>query len=180
MRIGAAWGLGHGFSATLIGLFAYLLKDRVSHQFVVFEKLSTVAESAVGLSLLFIGALGLKETLIDGAHADGGEEEPEKLSTLKSNSAIFTNGVLHGLSWDGFPSLMPTLTLTSIRAVLLFLVSYCMGTMVAMSVTAGAVGEGSLRLGEATNNPNLPKKMSIVTSIIAIAIGSFWIFQALH
>lgn len=52
--------------------------------------------------------------------------------------------------------------------------------MLAMSATAAIVGEGSIRLGKATKNPDLPRNMSIVTSIIAIAIGAFWIFQAIH
>jgi hypothetical protein len=177
MRIGAAWGLGHGFSATLLGSIAFLLKDKISSQFVFIEKLSSVAESAVGVSLLLIGALGIKEVVYD---KNNGEESTSSLASLKSNSAIFTNGILHGFSWDGAPSLAPALTLTSWRSAMVFLLSYCFGTMMAMSITAGAVGEGSIRLGEATKNPDLPKKMSIVSSAIAILIGIFWIFQAVR
>lgn len=178
MRIGAAWGLGHGFSAMLMGLFAFLLKDKIKSQFAVVEKLSSVAESAVGVSLLLIGALGLKEALFD-AKPDSDEAEP-RISSLKSNTAIFSNGVLHGFSWDGAPSLAPALTLSSWRSVVFFLLSYCFGTMLAMSATAGAVGEGSIRLGEATKNPELPQKLSIISSVVAIFIGLFWIVQAMQ
>jgi hypothetical protein len=179
MRIGAAWGLGHGVSATFLGLLAFLLKNKIGTQFNFIEKLSGVAESAVGVSLLLIGGLGLKETLLTksgGDEADAGEN----VSSLKSNGAIFTNGILHGFSWDGAPSLAPALTLTSWRAALLFLLSYCFGTMFAMSATAGIVGEGTIRLGKATKNPDLPRKMSIVSSTVAIFIGAFWILQAVR
>ena len=51
--------------------------------------------------------------------------------------------------------------------------------MAAMSLTAGAFGEGSLRLGKAFNNENLPRNLSFVSSIVAIVIGIYWIAQAL-
>lgn len=79
-RIGAAWGFGHGFSATVIGLLAFLLKDRISNQFAFIKNLSTVAESAVGVSLLLIGGLGLKESLFDKAAP--GEEQDEAVSAF--------------------------------------------------------------------------------------------------
>lgn len=177
MRIGASWGLGHGLSATLLGLFGFLLKDRLGGHFHVLEKLSSVAESAVGISLLLIGGLGLKEAL--QAEVDD-EESSSNTPPLKSKGAIFTNGVLHGFSWDGAPSLAPALTLSSWRSAILFLFFYSIGTMAAMSATAGAVGEGTRRLGKASRSPELPRRMSIVSSCVAIAIGSFWIYKVMR
>ena len=51
--------------------------------------------------------------------------------------------------------------------------------MGAMSITAGAFGEGSLRLGKAFNNENLPRNLSFASSLVAIVIGIYWIIQAL-
>ena len=50
-------------------------------------------------------------------------------------------------------------------------------SMATMSFTAGMVGEGSIRLGQAINSPDLPKKMSFVSSLIAIIIGMYYLLS---
>jgi len=182
VRIGATWGLGHGVSAIFLGICAYFLKGRMSSKFRFLQQLSTLAESAVGVSLLAIGVMGIKENLesdnlVDG-HGDGDGTDLQ-LSGVKTSKAIFANGVLHGFSWDGAPSLAPALAMTSWHSALSFLLAYCFGTMVAMSLTAGVVGEGSVRLGKAINSPALPKQLSLGSSFIAIIIGAYWLFLAL-
>jgi hypothetical protein len=194
LKLGATWGLGHALSAMLLGLSAFFLKGRISSQFKFFQKLSTFTEMAVGASLFAIGAVGLKENLdmrreasndsdsvseFDGNPADRTVGGPGDLEmTPQSAQAIFANGVLHGFSWDGAPSLAPALAMTSWRAAVSFLLSYGLGTMAAMSITAGVFGEGSMRLGKVVNNPDLPKNLSLGSSLLAICIGLYWIVQA--
>lgn len=102
-------------------------------------------EGLVGISLMAIGLLGLKESLLDheetpsyetksagSAVVEGGGGGGGGL-TVASNGAskaIFLNGVLHGFSWDGAPSLAPALAFSSWASVLWFLLAYCSGTMV--------------------------------------------------
>jgi len=184
MRLGATWGLGHGISAIFLGLSAFFLKGTVSNRFKFLQKLSTLAESTVGISLIIIGFVGIKENLekeeetkvwTDENKVQAGDVTPS--TTLKSSQAIFANGILHGFSWDGAPSLAPALTMTSWRGALSFLISYCIGTIIAMSIASGAVSEGSLRLGKAVNNPNLPRNLSLASSLVAILIGIYWVIQ---
>ena len=184
MRLGATWGLGHGISAIFLGLSAFFLKGTVSNRFKFLQKLSTLAESTVGISLIIIGFVGIKENLekeeetkvwIDENKVQTEDVTPS--TTLKSSQAIFANGILHGFSWDGAPSLAPALTMTSWRGALSFLISYCIGTIIAMSIASGAVSEGSLRLGKAVNNPNLPRNLSLASSLVAILIGIYWVIQ---
>lgn len=181
LRVGATWGLGHGISAVFLGVCAFFLKGRMSEQFRFLQRISTLAESAVGVSLVAIGVIGIKDNLqgenTDG-HGDGTDSEPPTAS-LKTSKAIFANGILHGFSWDGAPSLAPALAMTSWRSAVAFLLAYCFGTMAAMSITAGVVGEGSIRLGKVINSPQLPRQLSLGSSFIAIAIGLFWIYSAL-
>lgn len=181
LRVGATWGLGHGISAVFLGLCAFFLKGRMSGQFQFLQRLSTLAESAVGVSLVAIGAIGIKEnfaTANTDGHGDGAGAEPPSAS-LKTSKAIFANGVLHGFSWDGAPSLAPALAMTSWSAAASFLLAYCFGTMAAMSLTAGLVGEGSVRLGKWVDSPQLPRQLSLGSSFVAIGIGLFWIGSAL-
>eukprot|EP01041_Mallomonas_annulata_P010725 gene10725-22403_t len=178
MRIGAIWGFGHGISATLIGLCAFLLKGRVSTKLKFLERMSSLAESVVGLSLVAIGLVGMKEVYDSRPEAQSDSNSEEQATTPKTNMAIFLNGILHGFSWDGAPSLAPALAMTSLRSALSFFLSYCVGTITVMSLVAGGVGECTVRLGKAFNSPELPRKLSFVSSLVAIAIGLFWIVQA--
>lgn len=165
---------GHGFSAIILGMAAFLLKGTVSTRFKYIDTLSSLAENAVGLSLITIGLFGLKENLMDNE----GDHSYSLLSEKPRNTkAVFVNGVLHGFSWDGAPSLAPAIAMTSLRSTIIFLLSYCLGTMVMMSLASGALSEGSRRLGNASNNPEFSKNLSVSSSVIAILIGVFWIVK---
>ena len=182
LRIGAIWGLGHGISAMILGLAAFYLKGQIGGSFSFLEKLSSFAELAVGLSLLLIGGMGaresfeLTETNTDGL-GDGEVLEGERVTAMKSYRAIFANGILHGCSLDGAPSLAPALVMTTWRSVVSFLIAYCFGTMTAMALAAAAVGEGTTRLGEAIGSSKLPKQLSLGSSLLAIMIGLYWIIS---
>lgn len=107
-------------------------------------------EGLVGVSLMAIGLLGLKESILDyeevpafeaksagsaaveGASGGGGATGG-LVGTKGGEKAIFLNGVLHGFSWDGAPSLAPALALSSWGSVIWFLLAYCSGTMVSGS-----------------------------------------------
>lgn len=187
-RIGALWGMGHGVSATILGLLAFGLKNRISSIASVSNILhgaSSFMEIAVGLSLIFIGVLGIKE-------AREWEEEIESLSpqslsaaaadtgvkTAQKRAVVF-NGVLHGFSWDGAPSLAPALAVATWRGSVSFLLAYAVGTMSAMAVTTTLIGEGTRRAGEIFHRPDIPQKLSFASSILAIGVGVIWCFLAL-
>jgi len=206
-QLGAIWGFGHGLSAMFLGLTAFCLKGRVNSKFAMLEKVSNFAEFVVGASLIAIGVIGIKESnnlptvsefndsieeLVSTPAAEN-VKSSSSISTLSMSSTattistksnltsmknIFANGILHGFSLDGAPSLLPALAMTSWRSAGTFLLAYSFGTMLTMSVVTAVVAELSLKLGKFVNDPNLPKRMSFFSSIIAIAIGSFWILQA--
>lgn len=185
-RIGALWGMGHGVSATILGLTAFGLKNRISQMPSVKGLLvgaSSAMEIAVGASLIFIGLLGIKE-------AREWEEEidasPKSLSAAAAETgvksaqkrAVIFNGILHGFSWDGAPSLAPALAVATWRGSISFLLAYALGTMAAMSITTTLIGEGTRRAGELFNRPDLPQKLSLFTSVLAMGVGVFWCYLA--
>eukprot|EP01035_Chromulina_nebulosa_P019595 gene19595-25499_t len=173
MKLGAIWGLGHGFSAIILGITAFIVKGKVSSKFKFLHNLSTFAESAVGLSLIAIGLLGLKENIFDS-----NDQELLAIDRQRDSRAIFANGLLHGFSWDGAPSLAPALAMSTWESILGFLLSYCIGTTFAMSLAVGLLSEGSTRLGKVVKSPDLTKTLSIISSILAILIGAFWILKS--
>lgn len=182
-RIGALWGMGHGFSATLLGVLAYGLKNQVQRAPKVTKLLagaSHVTEIAVGLSLIFIGAMGIREAREweDEGSAQSLSAAATPSSELSQQNvqkrAVVFNGVLHGFSWDGAPSLAPALAVATWGGNLAFLSAYAAGTMGAMAITTTLIGEGTRRAGEVFNRPDIPQKLSYFSSLLAIAIGLIW------
>lgn len=196
-RVGALWGMGHGISATCLGVIAFALKKGFCSTFQkhpLFRTtsvwspamLSTVMEVAVGLSLILIGVMGMREAR-EWKEDDGDEEEITTKATAKSLSAaavspsykvnsraVVLNGLLHGLSWDGAPSLAPALALATWSGNLAFLSAYAIGTMSAMAIVTTLIGEGTRRAGKVFQRPDIPQKLSYVSSLLAIVIGVVW------
>lgn len=175
--------MGHGVSATILGLTAFGLKNRVSNMPGVKGVLigaSSAMEVAVGASLIFIGLLGLKEAREFGEE----EEEVEQVSAGDDEAfkaqkrAVIFNGILHGFSWDGAPSLAPALAVATWRGSISFLLAYALGTVGAMSITTTLIGESTRRAGEILHRPDLPQKLSMVSSLLAMAVGVFWCYLA--
>lgn len=173
-RSGAIWGLGHGLSAIVLGLCAFFLKGKLTGQFSALEKLTYFAESAVGVSLVAIGLLGVKESIEASKDSDHSKE-----SSGMSSSAIFANGVLHGFSWDGAPSLAPAIAMSSWRAACSFLLAYSVGTVIAMSISAGTIGALSSRIGKMSKTPDFPRGLSFFSSLLAMVVGLYWIAQSI-
>jgi hypothetical protein len=175
-------------SATILGVLAFGLKAQVQKApgfKAILSGASHVMEIAVGLSLILIGVMGIRE-------AREWEDEmiatPQSLSAAASpdagvkdtrGRAVIFNGLLHGFSWDGAPSLAPALAVATWGGNLAFLSAYAAGTMATMAITTTLIGEGTRRAGEVFNRPDIPQKLSFFSSILAIAIGTIWCGLAL-
>eukprot|EP00980_Cylindrotheca_fusiformis_P010625 scaffold2364_cov74-Cylindrotheca_fusiformis.AAC.2 len=191
-KIGALWGMGHGVSATILGVLAFGLKAQVQKAPGVKAWLagaSHVMEIAVGLSLIVIGGMGMREAR-EWEDEISNHQHTQSLSAAASDvtggvsaqaqkRAVIFNGLLHGFSWDGAPSLAPALAVATWGGNLAFLSAYAAGTMTTMAITTTLIGEGTRRAGEIFNRPDFPQKLSYVSSLLAIAIGLVWCGLAL-
>lgn len=175
--------MGHGVSATLIGVLAFGLKNRIQNVAAVqgmFKYASSATEIAVGLSLIVIGLLGIKEAREWSSEIE--HAQPQSLSAAAADTgmkqtqkrAVMFNGLLHGFSWDGAPSLAPALAVATWRGNIAFLLAYACGTMGAMAIATTLIGEGTRRAGEVFNRPDIPQKLSLGSSVVAIMIGVIW------
>ena len=80
-RVGAVWGLGHGVSATMLGMAGFLFKKGVRlsgvlgdmGNFDLLHHAGSFMELAIGFSLIVIGLLGIKEAREWEAPKDGCE-----------------------------------------------------------------------------------------------------------
>lgn len=187
-RYGALWGTGHGISATILGLVAFGLKNRISSMPGIVGLLhgaSSLMEVAIGASLVIIGILGMKEarewkeemdTVVPKSLSAAAAEQGVKNS---QKSAVIFNGFLHGFSWDGAPSLAPALAVATWRGSISFLLAYGLGTTLAMTIATTVIGESTLRAGEILHRPDIPQKLSMISSVLAMGVGVFWCLLAM-
>jgi len=176
-RIGATWAFGHGCSASLVGLLAFFLKGHLSNGLCL-QSFASWTEALVGLSLVYIGLLGIRESknfeqpemTLSSAY----NSEPADRERIGSSRTILLNGVLHGFALDSTPSLALALALPNFGLCLSFLLAYCAGTVASMTMVTTLVGEGSVRMGESIDQPNFTEKLSMVSSIIAVVVGVVW------
>lgn len=181
--------MGHGLSATIIGVLAFGLKSQVQKAPRIKAALTGathLTEIAVGLSLIVIGAMGIREARDwKDEMVEGGEPQSLSAAAVESGSktaqarAVIFNGLLHGFSWDGAPSLAPAIAVATWGGNLAFLSAYAAGTMAAMAITTTLIGEGTRRAGEVFNRPDIPQKLSLYSSILAMVIGCIWCGLAL-
>lgn len=211
VRVGAVWGLGHGVSATLLGMAGYLFKRGVrltgvlgggEGSFDLLHHAGSFMELAIGASLIVIGLLGIKEAREWEAPAgdacevtaatEGGSPQSLSAAVTPATSAamavnpnpakraVLFNGILHGFSWDGAPSLAPAVAISTWRGSLAFLLSYAIGTMGAMALATTLIGEGTRRAAGKLDRPDLPRDLSVGSSFLALLVGVVWCGLALR
>ena len=222
VRVGAVWGLGHGVSATILGICGYLFKKGIrfsgviggpnGNSFDLLHHAGSFMELAIGISLIVIGLLGIKEAREwespddvpiscdileesdDGKSMVKSGTTPQSLSAAATppyssaamavnpnpaKRAVLFNGILHGFSWDGAPSLAPAVAISTLRGSLTFLLSYALGTMAAMALATTIIGEGTRRAAGKLDRPDLPRDLSLGSSFLALVVGVVWCFLAL-
>jgi len=193
--VGALWGMGHGLSATIIGVLAFALKNTFSNNMGSGMKkflsgASHLTEVAVGLSLIVIGLMGIREAreweleneqhppiVAKSLSAAAVTDDNGGVMGAKSNKkrAVIFNGLLHGFSWDGAPSLAPAIAVATWSGNLAFLSAYAAGTMAAMTLVTTLVGEGTRQAGQFFQRPDIPQKLSLYSSVLAMVIGAVWV-----
>ncbi|KAJ0969890.1 hypothetical protein J5N97_022767 [Dioscorea zingiberensis] len=127
--VGALWGCGHDAGQMIFGLLFLLLKDRLH-----IEVIRTWGTRVVGLTLMVIGAMGIREASevpTPCVALENGECDVslmESVDTLPSGKkkigfATFATGIVHGLQPDALMMVLPALALPSRLAGAAFLVS---------------------------------------------------------
>ena len=172
-------GLGHGIGAALVGALAFCLRSALN-----LDALTTYMEAAVGISIMIIGVNGIaearewredhEESAVDGGASlsDVAVDAPGIMSTLGT-------GILHGCSGSGhLLGVMPALAMPTWVCAAAYLGCFGLGTMIAMALFTGAVGEASVQMGERLNQPDVPAKLSMLTSLFALTMGALWTLRA--
>lgn len=125
-KIGLIWGFGHGITSIVIGMVGFSLKDYVFQTDMNY--LIWIKNIALGGTLLVIGTMGVREAFHSKLEEDEQQNSPSAEITpqisrfTRRNSVYLTyllNGCIMGLTWDGLPSLAPSVALPDFPHMLL-------------------------------------------------------------
>ena len=173
--IGALWGCGHDAGQLIFGIIFLLLKGKLK-----IELFQMWASRVVGLTLLVIGAMGLKEAQevhVSSVVAAGDvpaaatAEVSEIIEGRKNNQKFrtFATGLIYGLQPDALIMVLPALALPSRLAGGAYLGMFLLGTIVSMSSYTAFIGSCGEALQERL--PWITHRLSIGSSLIAILFG---------
>ncbi|CAJ1972968.1 unnamed protein product [Sphenostylis stenocarpa] len=173
--VGALWGCGHDAGQVLFGLIFLILKDKLH-----IEIIRTWGTRVVGLTLLIIGAMGIREAsevhtprvALESGECDASVYESHDNPTVgkkKIGFATFATGIVHGLQPDALMMVLPALALPSRLAGAAFLVMFLIGTVMAMGSYTVFIGSCSEALKDRV--PRITEKLTWASSLIAIALG---------
>ncbi|KAL1212308.1 Chloroplast protein FOR GROWTH AND FERTILITY 2 [Cardamine amara subsp. amara] len=166
--VGALWGCGHDAGQLIFGLLFLLLKDRLH-----IEVIRTWGTRVVGLTLLVIGAMGIKEASEIPEPCvvafENGETDEKSSKKKKIGFATFATGIVHGLQPDALMMVLPALALPSRLAGAAFLAMFLVGTVIAMGSYTVFIGSCSEALKEKV--PRITEKLTWASSLVAIGLG---------
>lgn len=173
--VGALWGCGHDAGQVIFGLIFLLLKDQLH-----IEVLRTWGTRVVGLTLLVIGAMGIREAsevptpcvALENGECDVNVYESLDNPTVgkkKVGFATFATGIVHGLQPDALMMVLPALALPSRLAGAAFLIMFLLGTVVAMGSYTVFIGSCSQALKDRV--PRITEKLTWASSLVAIGLG---------
>ncbi|XP_047060521.1 uncharacterized protein LOC124667260 [Lolium rigidum] len=177
--VGALWGCGHDAGQVMFGLLFLGLKDRLH-----IEILRTWGTRVVGLTLMVIGAIGIREAtqaapcvaaaLDGGAHQHGGNSLEKALMSgggkkKEISFATFATGIVHGLQPDALMIILPALAMPSRAAGAAFLGMFLVGTVMSMASYTVLIGTCTEALRERV--PRITEKLTWAASLVAISMG---------
>ncbi len=177
---GWTWGLGHASGVVVVAVLAVLLRD----MFPSIDVVSAWSERLVGVALIGLGVWALQRstrlqsrphvhgtTLHEHLHVQAG---PAWMRRLGHAHASFYLGVLHGIAGSShFFGVLPALALPTRSAALLYIGAFGVGTVVAMTAFAAAIGAAGVRTRPGAGSQQL---MMQAAAIAAIVIGGVWLF----
>jgi hypothetical protein len=176
---GWTWGIGHTAGVVVVALLAVLLRDTLPP----IEIISAWSERIVGGALIAIGIWALRRSLHirTAPHAHGAVSHdhlqvtsgPDWIRRRGHAHASFCMGILHGMAGSShFFGVLPALALPSRAAALLYIGAFGIGTVVAMTAFAAAVGSAGSRLGPGALGH---RAMMMTAAVLALAVGGWWL-----
>jgi ABC-type nickel/cobalt efflux system permease component RcnA len=191
-KAGMFWGVGHTAGVCLIGLLLLAFRELLP-----IEAISDWSERIVGVALILVGIWGFRRARTLQVHRHGtgamhaherveglpvGEHTPShhhqhrhaRLHGHARTRASFAMGTLHGLAGSSHLfGVLPALALPTAFEAGAFLAGFGLGSIVAMSAFAAAVG--AVSAGAGRRSAAAYQGLVYACAIGAIVVGGFWL-----
>ena len=177
LRNGISWGLGHSSGVFLLSILAIFFKD-LAH----LNKFSYFAEFLVGLSLLFIGVIAIKNSFKFNIHSHTHQHKNglahnhlhyHNVRNKKHNKhshALASLGILHGIAGGShLLAVIPALALP-IQEAFAYLIAYLIGSLFVMSFFTYLISISTFNAGQI-----LIKRLIAFAGGISFSMGLFWV-----
>ena len=177
LKNGLSWGLGHSSGVLLLAFLAIFIKDITP-----LNKFSNIAEFLVGISLLIVGVIAIKNAFQLKMHAHSHKHDngfahshyhfhtKEQKNYNKHSHALTGLGLLHGIAGGShFLAVLPALALPIISACF-YLISYLFGSLISMNLFTFLISFTTLKIGQ-----KFIKKLIFFAGGISFSMGLFWI-----
>ena len=177
LKNGLFWGLGHSSGVVLLSILAIFFKD-IAH----INKFSYLAEFLVGISLLVIGIIAIKNYFKFNMHTHQHQHNNgishnhihyHRNSDQKHNRhshALTSLGILHGIAGGShLIAVIPALALP-IQDALSYLMAYLIGSLLIMSCFTYLISLSTINAGQF-----VIKRLIAFAGGISFSMGLFWI-----
>ena len=177
LKNGFSWGLGHSSGVLLLAFLAIFIKDITP-----LNKFSNIAEFLVGISLLIVGVIAIKNSFQLSMHSHSHKHEngfahrhyhfhtKEQKNNNKHSHALTGLGLLHGIAGGShFLAVLPALALPVISACF-YLISYLFGSLISMNLFTFLISFTTLKVGQ-----KFIKRLICVAGGLSFSMGLFWI-----
>jgi hypothetical protein len=188
-KAGFTWGLGHTGGVVTVGLAALLLREMLP-----IEALSSWSERLVGVALIAVGLWGVRRATrlevhrhvhtheasthahihVHAREAAQAAERAHAGTLHRHTHTSFAFGILHGLAGSAHVlGVLPALALPTRFLSGVYLASYGIGNIAAMTAFAAIVGVLSTRASD--GGTHLYRGLLYACSGAAVIIGGFWL-----
>ena len=177
LKNGLSWGLGHSSGVLLLAFLAIFIKDITP-----LNKFSNIAEFLVGISLLIVGVIAIKNSFQLKMHSHSHKHDngfahshyhfhTKEQKNYKIHSHALTGlGLLHGIAGGShFLAVLPALALPIISACF-YLISYLFGSLISMNLFTFLISFTTLKVGQ-----KFIKRLIFFAGGISFSMGLFWI-----
>ena len=177
LKNGLSWGLGHSSGVFLLSILAICFKDLAS-----LNKFSYFAEFLVGISLLVIGVIAIKNSIEFNIHSHSHKHNngiSHKHLHYHNNSnknhnrhshALASLGILHGIAGGShLLAVIPALALP-VQDAFAYLLAYLIGSLLVMSVFTYLISISTFNVSQITI-----KRLIAFAGGLSFSMGLFWV-----
>ncbi len=173
---GIAWGIGHTFTLLVAGIIIFLIGIALP------KKLSLLFELLASILLITLGAITLCQEIKKYKHThshahDGITHSHPHIHHNHSHHhfhlPLFT-GMVHGLAGSSVILLTLLATVSSLTAVILYVLIFGIGSTLGMMIVSGVIGFSLMKLAKSEKISTI---LRFSIGIISMSIGFMMIYQ---